>query len=233
MTTCFICSSKLESVLSGKRDKGHFKSLQNLVIMDYENVDKSVIEKYPNVLRIFPFEEVEKSGANKKLPWADVSPKSIYAFSYTSGTTGQPKGAMLSHKNMVSTVHTSKSKITIDESTVYLSYLPMAHSFERVITNTIIALGGKIGLSQGDNLKLLEDLQVLKPTIFSSVPRILNKIYDKIHQNFDKLNFVFKYIAFKGKNTKMNNLRTKVKFKHWLYDLIIFNKTKNLLGGNV
>jgi long-chain acyl-CoA synthetase len=110
-----------------------------------------------------------------------VTPNTIYAFSYTSGTTGQPKGAMLSHKNMVSTVYTSKSKLVINEKTVYLSYLPMAHSFERVIINTIIALGGKIGLYQGNNLKLLDDIALLKPTIFSSVPRILNKIYDKIH----------------------------------------------------
>ena len=47
---------------------------------------------------------------------------------------------------MVSTVHTSKSKLTIDDNTVYLSSLPMAHSFERVIINTVFALGGKIGL---------------------------------------------------------------------------------------
>lgn len=53
---------------------------------------------------------------------------------------------MISHKNMVSTVYTSKSKLVIDDDTVYLSYLPMAHSFERVIINTVFALGGKIGL---------------------------------------------------------------------------------------
>lgn len=56
--------------------------------MDYENIDKSLLDKYQNVLRIIPFSEVELSGKNNKLSWAKVTPKSIYAFSYTSGTTG-------------------------------------------------------------------------------------------------------------------------------------------------
>lgn len=57
--------------------------------MDYDNIDKSIIDKYKNILRIIPFSEVELYGKNNKLSkWADVTPKSIYAFSYTSGTTG-------------------------------------------------------------------------------------------------------------------------------------------------
>lgn len=56
--------------------------------MDYENIDKSLLDKYKNVLRVIPFSEVENYGSNNKLPWADVTPRSIYAFSYTSGTTG-------------------------------------------------------------------------------------------------------------------------------------------------
>ena len=69
MITCFICSSKLENILIAKRDHGLFKSLQNVIIMDYENLNKDIINKYPNILRIIPFAEVENSGSNNKLPW--------------------------------------------------------------------------------------------------------------------------------------------------------------------
>ena len=82
-------------------------------------------------------------------------------------------------------------------------------------------------------MKLLEDIKILNPTIYSTVPRILNKIYDTIHQNFNKRNFLIRKIAYMGKKTKMKNLHEKLKFKHWFYDFLIFNKIKKLLGNNI
>ena len=109
-----------------------------------------------------------------------MSPSSIYAFSYTSGTTGTPKGAMISHENMMSIILASKSKIDVEESDSYLSYLPMAHSLERNMFNTISYYCASIAIYGGDIKKIKEDLAILKPTIFVTVPRLFNKMHDAI-----------------------------------------------------
>lgn len=66
------------------------------------------------------------------------------------------------------------------ENMVHISYLPMAHSFEESVFVAILLLGASIGYYSGDPLKLLDDMQTLKPTIFISVPRLFSRIYDKV-----------------------------------------------------
>ena len=75
-----------------------FKSLKNLIIID-KDFDSSKKEDFKDLLNIFTFEDILTAG-NKKLPWAEVTGESVYAFSYTSGTTGTPKGAIIKHKNI-------------------------------------------------------------------------------------------------------------------------------------
>ena len=111
-----------------------------------------------------------------------VTPEDIYAFSYTSGTTGEPKGAMLSHSNICSSVFSSQCKIKLKSSDIHLSYLPMAHILERILFMSFLAYNMKIGIFQGDVQKLKEDLAIFKPTIFVSVPRLYNKMYDNIQK---------------------------------------------------
>lgn len=120
-----------------------------------------------------------KAGDNRK-PWAQVSPSSIYAFSYTSGTTGTPKGAMISHQNMMSVILACTSKIEVHDNDSYLSYLPMAHSLERNMFNTLSYYGCQIAVYGGDIRNIKEDLAILKPTIFVTVPRLFNKMHDAI-----------------------------------------------------
>ena len=129
-------------------------------------------------------EVIEHGRKHKNIELNQFKPKTddIYMFCYTSGTTGDPKAAMLSHKNLVSTASAAMqtSGINLGDGDSMISYLPLAHSFEKCMFCMCLLTGMKIGYYNGDPLKLLDDLKVLQPTAFPSVPRLFNRIYDKI-----------------------------------------------------
>lgn len=114
-----------------------------------------------------------------------MKPNDIYCFSYTSGTTGTPKGAMITHNNVCSALSCTKFVCEFYDTDVYISYLPMAHVLERMFFNAMMYNHVKIGVFSGDTRKLMDDLSYLKPTIFLAVPRILNKIYDAMKKKID------------------------------------------------
>lgn len=97
--------------------------------------------------------------------------------------------------NIVETAYTEKD--------VYCSYLPLPHVLERIFTSTQMYVGGSIGFYSGNTLKLKDDLAVLKPTVFASVPRMFNKFYDAIKGNISKLTGLKARLANKGLADKM------------------------------
>ncbi|KAL0455069.1 UNVERIFIED_CONTAM: Long chain acyl-CoA synthetase 6, peroxisomal [Sesamum latifolium] len=100
----------------------------------------------------------------------------IATLCYTSGTTGTPKGVVLSHGNLIASIAGMTLAVKFYSSDIYISYLPLAHIYERA-NQIIAAYYGVAGFYQGDNMKLMDDLAALRPTIFSSVPRLYNRIY--------------------------------------------------------
>jgi len=102
-------------------------------------------------------------------------------FCYTSGTTGDAKGAKINHCGLLANSYFwDNGKIGYTPEDVVISYLPLAHAYEQSTLIKSIAVGYSIGYYSGDALKLMEDIAVLKPTIFNTVPRILNRIHSKI-----------------------------------------------------
>lgn len=138
--------------------------------------------------------EIMEAGKNK-LPWAKVTPSSIYAFSYTSGTTGTPKGAMISHRNIVSVFSGINERFEFNDNDSYINYLPMAHIMERAVINAFMHFNVTIYFFSGDILKLKEDLAIFKPTIFLSVPRIYNKFYDSIKAGIEAKSPIIQKLA--------------------------------------
>uniref|UniRef100_A0A671W941 Long-chain-fatty-acid--CoA ligase n=1 Tax=Sparus aurata TaxID=8175 RepID=A0A671W941_SPAAU len=141
---------------------------------------------------------------------------------FTSGTTGNPKGAMLTHGN----VH---CMLGLDD--IHVSYLPLAHMFERVVQGVVLIHGARIGYFQGDIRLLMDDLKALQPTVFPVVPRLLNRMFDKV---FSQANTPLKRwlldFAFRRKEAE---LKSGVVRKDSMWDKLIFKKVQASLGGRV
>lgn len=93
--------------------------------------------------------------------------------------------------------------------------------------------GMKCGFFGGDTLKLTQDIQLLRPTVFPSVPRLYNKIYSKIKDGLSSKTGLIKWLADKAVASKLETLRSGGGLTHAFYDAIIFKKMKDLLGGNI
>ena len=117
--------------------------------------------------------EIEKLGRANRIPNVPPKPTDVCTICYTSGTTGVPKGALITHQNLVSSLggclHTG---IAAHKDSRYLSCLPLAHVLERLMQISVLQEGGRIGFYQGSTLTITDDIKALRPTMFTSVPRL-------------------------------------------------------------
>ena len=157
---------------------------------------------------------------------------------YTSGTTGRPKGVMLSHKNIVSNVLDSAPRIPFDPGkSTALSFLPICHIFERMILYIYQYYG--VSVYFGESIeKISDNLKEVKPTVITAVPRLLEKVYDKIYAKGSELTGIKKKLFFwaidlglkyepYGANGFWYEFQLKIARK------LIFSKWKEGLGGNL
>lgn len=115
---------------------------------------------------------------------------------------------MLSHKNVASVLGALlKSDLELNKDDVHLSYLPLAHVFEKIVIFTLFYSGASIGFSCGDVLKLKDDISNLKPTVFPSVPRIYNKFYDVVKSKLKNNSKPKRMIAEYAVNSKLHYLK--------------------------
>ena len=138
---------------------------------------------------------------------------------YTSGTTGNPKGVMLSHGGILSNCEGAREildSLVKDDSPVFLTWLPLSHSYEHTVQYVQIFLGAKIFYAESLD-KLLSNMSVAKPTIMTAVPRFYQNLYSKISLNFSKQKGFKKkliestiFLGTKNLNKKPLNFREKI-----------------------
>ena len=156
---------------------------------------------------------------------------------YTSGTTGKPKGVMLSHKNIVSNVLSSTPCLPPDKNMKALSFLPLNHIFEKMISYLYLYSGTSIYYAE--NLESIGDnLKEIKPDIFTTVPRLLEKVYDKIMaKGYEltgvkrKLFFWAHDVATKFEINKNTGFTYNIKLS--IANKLIFKKWREALGGKI
>jgi len=241
LCTTEVAPNVLKAVAAGS------SSMKNIVLMDgRSDQDANVMETRQlsqqltaGAVQVFAWDTVEEVGYQNPVKPNAPSSRDIAFFCYTSGTTGNPKGALISHENMVSglaTVINGEASMVVrdDGSSVHLSYLPLPHVFERLNQMCMFAYGGRVGYYQGDPLKILDDLVALRPTFFPSVPRLLSRIHDKIMAGVSEAGGMKAALFQRALAAKVSALRTDKEgagtLTHRLWDTLVFNPLKKRLG---
>ena len=213
------------------------QTLKNLIVFENGITDEEKSHASEADITLYTLEEVIFKGRqSENKTFNEPTPDDCFAFSYTSGTTGDPKGVKLTHKmgvNSACAVNVRCKDLKMTEEDSYISYLPAAHSFEQCIFAMSCITGLKAGFFAGNVLKLTDDIGVLKPTLFPSVPRLYNRIYGKILDGTKAATGIKGWLVNKAIESKLSNLRAGHGLTHAFYDKIVFKKMKAILGGNV
>ncbi|CAL8328411.1 long-chain-fatty-acid--CoA ligase 1 isoform X2 [Gadus morhua] len=225
-------AAKVELVLECVRDREH--TVKTIVLMEPPSRELASRGQQAGI-QILSLQEMEAIGAANHRQPIPPRPEDMAIICFTSGTTGNPKGAMLTHGNLVSNcsafIGITNSYSTTSSGDVMISYLPLAHMFERMVEGLLLVHGGRIGYFQGDIRLLMDDLATLKPTIFPVVPRLLNRMFDKIYgqANSSLKRWVLGF-AYRRKEAE---LKRGIIRRDSIWDRLIFRKVQDSLGGRV
>jgi len=212
-----------------KECKARCPSLQNVIYVD-ELPPTEAAALAALGLKVFSFRDVENAGSANPVAAQPPSGDSVATFCYTSGTTGKSKGAVLTHRNLVSvTASVDVLGVNLGPTDRHLSYLPLAHVFERASMLLVLNSGAQVGFFQGETARLPDDLVALRPTFFPSVPRLLNRFHDKIlagveHQGGLKAKLFWLAVAAKRRGHRSGRLQS------GLWDRLVFRKIANRIG---
>ena len=171
--------------------------------------------------RIFRFKDILNT--NHSILDSETQSENPASIVYTSGTTGNPKGVVLTNKNLLANISAASREYNISTSDVFLSLLPLSHILERTLGSYIpILKGATIHYSSGIKF-IREDLKKTKPTILIAVPKIFERFYEKIQDNAKNSNGISKKIFYWALKNKENPIA----------QFLVFKKIRNLFGGNI
>ncbi|MFZ9470057.1 MAG: AMP-dependent synthetase/ligase [Rickettsiales bacterium] len=220
------------------------------IFTDKPEITQKIWQKFPNIKiignsfkseNIFELDELIKNeipNLSQNLPSiqnlaSEILPTDIATIVYTSGSTSKPKGVEILHQSLVSQIHDSDNFFKLNQSQIVLSYLPLAHIFERMVMMYYLSIGMSIYFVD-DIKKLGEFLREVRPNLMTSVPRALEKVYAKINSSINDANFIKKLIgktALKKALVKDPNQNNSLVDK--FFDKIIYSKFRQALGGNM
>ncbi|MCD4771942.1 MAG: long-chain fatty acid--CoA ligase [Bacteroidales bacterium] len=211
-----------------------------------------ILPDIPSIKGLFTFKNIatekhlndlielgEKNPAPEKLEKlkANIKEKDFATLIYTSGTTGDPKGVMLSHYNILSNAKAVAHIPPFGEEGKALSYLPLCHVYERMLNYCYQYLG--ISIYYAENMgKIADNIREIKPDILSTVPRLLEKVYDRIVDKGRKLKGIKRQLFFWSLNLGLKYELNKAngcwyEFKLKIARKLVFSKWQAGLGGNM
>ncbi len=222
--------------------RNNCKSLKFIVVMN--NNDNSGDKD------VYTFQDIQNKGREFRLSHQNYfneaselcNENQLCTIIYTSGTTGEPKGVMLTHKNIVSNIKAAHEIFHIDENDIFLSFLPLCHIFERMAGYyTAFSCGGTIAYAESIE-KVANNMAEIKPTIMTAVPRLFERMYSRIKRNVEsqpeKKQKIFNWAIEIGKeyqNAKRSGHQVPIflTIKRKLADKLVFSKLRERTGGRL
>ena len=218
------------------------KHLKQIIIFN-EHEDEDGKQK------ILTFKEVQEKGKDRKnknpqlliKTSGEIKENDVCTIIYTSGTTGEPKGVILTHKNIISNVNAALIIFPITKDDIFLSFLPLCHIFERMAGYyTALAAGCTIYYAESIE-KVATNLQEAKPTLMTSVPRLFERIQSRIIKNVESQSVTKQKIFYWALEIGRQFIAAKKKgsvpialgAKHRIADKLVFKKLRERTGGRL
>ncbi len=213
---------------------------------------KLIKDNVPSLKHIYSFDDIDGVKSWKELlqPYSiqeaaqiehikqATRPENLATIIYTSGTTGNPKGVMLSHNNIMSNVRSCMEAFSFcDSNECTLSFLPLNHIFERTVMYIYINKAVSIYFAEGMET-IGPDLRDVKPVVFTTVPRLLEKVYERIDAKGSELTGIKRKLfdwavnlALKFENGETKSFWYKIQLK--IADKLIYSKWREAVGGKI
>ncbi len=168
-----------------------------------------------------------------------AEPDDLASIVYTSGTTGRPKGVMLSHKNMLANAYSGMRSVPLKPNDRLLSFLPLSHTLERTVGYYAALLSGSEVTFNRSIKQLSDDLAIVKPTVLISVPRIFERVHNQIYTGLNEASSFQRWLFSCAINVGWARFQTQQGLRPWhpkllfskLFDVLVASKVKSKLGG--
>ncbi|BFZ03707.1 hypothetical protein BsWGS_06746 [Bradybaena similaris] len=223
---------KLQHLINLKPEVPHLKLV--VVIEPFKAELRSAASKQGlELIQFYELLDLGKKNLKKPIP---PEPSDLFSIVYTSGTTGNPKGAMLTHHSFITMVDSTHSQLkkhmVFTPDDVHLSYLPLAHAFDRAVCVLMLLSGAQIGYYSRDLTALLADFAALRPTIFPSVPRLFNRLYDTVMADVQQSKIKSTLLRW-ALESKSKEISRRIIRRDSFWDKLLMRKIQNKVGGRV
>ena len=230
------CKPKICIISNNTQFKKIEKFISNEIkVLSFEDISEK-IESTKSIFESFLEKEINfQSNFNQSIKRKDLA-----CIIYTSGTTGNPKGVMLSHGGILSNCEGAQeilNLLTKNNEAVFLTWLPLSHSYEHTVQFVQISLGAKIYYAESLE-KLLSNMADAKPTIMTAVPRFYQNLYSKISMNFSKQKgfkkkLISSTISLGIKKLNNENMSLREKIINFFCEKLVRRKINNQFGGRL
>jgi long-chain acyl-CoA synthetase len=221
-----------------------FKKIKNFIkdktiLISIDEFDQN-IKCFKNIFDKVLFDYPEEIDQMKNLFNKNIKRNDLACIIYTSGTTGNPKGVMLSHGGILSNCEGAQEilkPLVKNDKPVFLTWLPLSHSYEHTVQYVQISLGAKVFYAESLE-KLLPNMSISKPTIMTAVPRFYQNLYSKISMNFSKQTgfkkkLIDSTIKLGTRTLNKDPLNFKERIADFLCEIFLRKKIKNQFGGKL
>ncbi len=237
---CVVVSNQFQ-LAKVLKARPHVRSVRHIIVMN----ESTEISDHD----VFRFSEILLRGDEYKKEHPNffeqnihlVKPSDVATIIYTSGTTGNPKGVMLTHNNLATNSLASSEYIQVTHEDVFLSFLPLCHSFERIAGYTL-AMGAGTTVAFAESVdKVAENILEIRPTIMTTVPRLFERIQGKILRSIESCSprekRIFNWAMGVGRRysqqRRTGRISLRLKTKRLLADKLVFKKIRARLGGRI